>query len=307
MQQVKEFRDFEFECDFFLNVHYICQENTDLFWSDAQKKDISNWLRKAKIITNVFNSTWDSKQKLNQPLNETKLRITDLSGLIPQNIEERYAKLFNRWKFRNSDKKIIDGKEITEGEKTLIQMSFFNIIPEPKQITIEEIKDGFPLEEIDFIEQEIKANQPKHEKTIGSKVNLTVNKQLKLYLDYLANRKNDLLNKGTPEQTNLKLKVPQIALIHAYNGIQITRSNASEIARNYGYTNKSSGEGLFQDYTFYCNPANRKATPTLCTSKKLKNKILLLESITEHLIETVKQRALDEIKILKNVFENEYQ
>jgi hypothetical protein len=91
-----------------------------------------------------------------------------------------------------------------------------------------------------------------------------------------------------------RLKVPQIALIHVYEGRQITRENASEIASKYGY---KSGEGLFQDYTKYSSLSNRTGDPG--TDKKLQNKIKLIESITEHLTGNSKDRAIDEIKILK--------
>lgn len=113
-----------------------------------------------------------------------------------------------------------------------------------------------------------------------------------------------------PQQSETKtdkLKVPQIALIHVYEGLQITRENAGEIAAKHGYTAKNSGEGLFQDYTNYCSTANRKGKPTPCTPKKLKNKIELFESVVNHLSDNNKQRAIDEIQILKTIFENEYQ
>ncbi len=102
------------------------------------------------------------------------------------------------------------------------------------------------------------------------------------------------------------LKINQIALIHFYESNQITRENANEIAAQYGYTSTNSGEGLFQDYTFYCNTSNRKEKPTPCTPKKLKNKIALFESIIPHLVNGAKKRAIDEIKILKTAFANEY-
>ena len=104
-----------------------------------------------------------------------------------------------------------------------------------------------------------------------------------------------------------QLKVNQIALIHVYEGIQITRVNAAEIAAKYGYIKPNSGEGLFQDYIKYCSGTNRKGKPTLCTPKKLENKIKLFESITVHLTDKAKQWATDEIKILKTIFETEYQ
>jgi len=113
-----------------------------------------------------------------------------------------------------------------------------------------------------------------------------------------------------PQQTETKwdrLKVKQIAIIHVYEGLQITRENAGEIAAKHGYTAKNSGEGLFQDYTYFCSTANRKGIPTEYSSKKLKNKIELFESVVNHLSDNNKQRAIDEIKILKTLLENEYQ
>ena len=110
-----------------------------------------------------------------------------------------------------------------------------------------------------------------------------------------------------PQTETEKLKVNQIALIYVYEGIHITRENASGIAAKYGYTAKNSGEGLFQDYTTYSSAANRKGKPTLCTPKKLKNKILLFESIIEYLTDNAKQRAFDEIGMLKTIYETEYQ
>ena len=118
----------------------------------------------------------------------------------------------------------------------------------------------------------------------------------------ILNRKHINSNKPLRE-----LKVNQIALIHAYEGIQITRENADGIAAGYGYISKNSGEGLFQDYEFYCSPLNRKIKPNLCTPKKLKNKITLFESIIEHLTDKAKQRAIDEINMLKTIYETEYQ
>lgn len=99
------------------------------------------------------------------------------------------------------------------------------------------------------------------------------------------------------------LRIDQIALIHFYEANQITRDNGNEIARNYNHT---SGEKLFQRFTYYSSTANRKGKPTPCTPKKLKNKIELFESVVIHLSDKVKQRALDEIIILKTILEKEY-
>jgi len=113
-----------------------------------------------------------------------------------------------------------------------------------------------------------------------------------------------------PQQIEKKtngLKVNQIALIHFYESIQITRKNADDIAAEHGYTAINSGEGLFQEYSFFCSTANRRGKPTPCTPRKLKNKIELLESVIKHLTDNNKQRAIDEVNSLKTIFENEYQ
>jgi hypothetical protein len=109
----------------------------------------------------------------------------------------------------------------------------------------------------------------------------------------------------TPHQTETeKLKIEQIALKYAYEGIQITRENGNEIAKKYGH---NSGEKLFQRFTYFLSSANRKAKPTPCTPRKLRNKIELFESVLNHLSENNKKRAIDELNILKTIMENEYQ
>jgi hypothetical protein len=63
LNEVKQFNSFEFECDFFLNIHYLCKENSEKFWSEAHRKDITQWLGKARILTDVFKTTWDGLTK----------------------------------------------------------------------------------------------------------------------------------------------------------------------------------------------------------------------------------------------------
>lgn len=75
---VEEFNDFEFKCNFFLNIHYLCKENSDKFWSESHKKDITNWLRKARLGFAVFNTTWeksDQQKETEQPQQETSQPI----------------------------------------------------------------------------------------------------------------------------------------------------------------------------------------------------------------------------------------
>lgn len=109
-----------------------------------------------------------------------------------------------------------------------------------------------------------------------------------------------------PEKKASGLQIKQIALIHVYENLNITRKNADVVAQRYNYAAKNSGEKLFQEYTVYCSPLNRKGKPTPCTPKKLRNKIELFKSIVEYLSDRAKPRALDEIKILETIYESEF-
>lgn len=110
-----------------------------------------------------------------------------------------------------------------------------------------------------------------------------------------------------PKKNGSELSVKQIALISIYNDIQITRSNAKEIANKYGFASNTSGEGLYQDYTFFLSRANRIGNPSPFTQQKLKNKILLFESVSQYLKVEAREMAEDEIKCLKNRLEAEFE
>lgn len=117
----------------------------------------------------------------------------------------------------------------------------------------------------------------------------------------------DELKTSEPQQNDKpkpELTINQIALKYVYSEIQITRENGNKIAKEYGY---NSGEKLFQRFTYFSSPTNRKGKPNLCTPKKLDNKIKLIESIIELLPTDKQERAKDEVSILKKIYEAEYQ
>ncbi|WCM42696.1 hypothetical protein MG290_03180 [Flavobacterium sp. CBA20B-1] len=120
-----------------------------------------------------------------------------------------------------------------------------------------------------------------------------------LFQQYFKELQPQPIVKQKPE-----LKIDQIALKYAYEGLQITRENGNEIAKEYGH---NSGEKLFQRFTYFSSSANRKGKPNLCTPKKLDNKIRLIESIIELLPTDKQERAKDEVSILKKIYEAEYQ
>lgn len=99
------------------------------------------------------------------------------------------------------------------------------------------------------------------------------------------------------------LRIKQIALKYVYSSEQITRENGDDIAKQYGH---NSGEKLYQEFSYYSSAANRKGKPQPCTPTTLKNKIRLLESVIK-LVHTNKQsRVVDEITILKKIYDSEY-
>lgn len=110
--------------------------------------------------------------------------------------------------------------------------------------------------------------------------------------------------KSNKEKSAPELSIKQIALKLVYEGILVNRSNAKEIVKDYGHT---SGDKLFQEFTYFSSLANRKGNPSPATNKKFQNKIELFESVIELLSEANKQRALDELGMLKinrdNLFE----
>ncbi len=104
-----------------------------------------------------------------------------------------------------------------------------------------------------------------------------------------------------------KLTKPQIALIHIYKGKQITRDNASEIALQYGFAAKNSGEGLYHDFVKYANPTDRKARPTAETKITFKNKIKLFSSVLPYLEGSALDRAREDLAALERLFASDYQ
>ncbi|MFC7773316.1 hypothetical protein [Flavobacterium sp. GCM10027622] len=101
---------------------------------------------------------------------------------------------------------------------------------------------------------------------------------------------------STEERQKPQLSIKQIALKLVYEGAVVNRNNSQAIVKEYGHT---SGEKLFQEYTYFSSQANRKGNPSPQTLKKFDNKIELFESVIQLLSEPHKQRALDELNILK--------
>lgn len=115
-----------------------------------------------------------------------------------------------------------------------------------------------------------------------------------------------LLNPPEPIKTNEisvpQLSVNQVALIHHYKGIHITKDNADKIASDYGYTKKYSGKGLLDDYTFFAAKGNRLAIPDPPSKTKFNNKIKLLESVIEYLDKDQKEKLMNDIDSINSKY-----
>ncbi len=90
----------------------------------------------------------------------------------------------------------------------------------------------------------------------------------------------------------------EIALFFIFNGHQITRKNSKQIAFDFGYTSKESGEKLYQHFSFYSSRANRRGNEE--TRRKLINKINLFQKVSEKLTLINKEKIEEEIKLLRN-------
>jgi hypothetical protein len=116
------------------------------------------------------------------------------------------------------------------------------------------------------------------------------------YKEFLKKRLDNLQN-SPPDKIEKKLTLRQIALKYVYEDLSITENNNNESAKKHYY---NSGKKLMQHFTFFYDRNNRKAKPhPSYTIKTLNNKIELFESVIELLPDFKKNKAIDELTILK--------
>ncbi len=58
LEKVKSFNDYNFTCNFYINIHHLCNENADKFWSELHREEITKWLKNVPFITNISETTW---------------------------------------------------------------------------------------------------------------------------------------------------------------------------------------------------------------------------------------------------------
>lgn len=69
--EVKKVNDPDFEMNFILNIHNICKDNSQEFWNDSHRKNITNWLYKNASFDAGFTFKADNGTVQRVPLFET--------------------------------------------------------------------------------------------------------------------------------------------------------------------------------------------------------------------------------------------
>lgn len=105
-----------------------------------------------------------------------------------------------------------------------------------------------------------------------------------------------------PPHISPRLSLNQIALKYAWEGIAITKQNRDEIARKFGH---NCGNKLQQNYFKVMRKSGRVADPD-GSAKIMQNKIDLFESVIEIISPAFRDKAIEEVNILKAILERTY-
>lgn len=120
-------------------------------------------------------------------------------------------------------------------------------------------------------------------------------------IEYLQTEKNNITNSiftsGSIEKKIYSdFTIKKIALLLAYSKVPVTKENANEIIKKY---DKTSGAKLYMEYN-KLNTSIKRITDPDQSIKILKNKIQLFEDVIKIIDDKFKEKAIDELKILKS-------
>jgi hypothetical protein len=120
-------------------------------------------------------------------------------------------------------------------------------------------------------------------------------------IEYLETEKNNITNGNfisgfIEKKKNSDFTIKKIALLLAYSEVPVTKENANEIIKKY---DKTSGAKLYQEYN-KLNTSIKRITDPDQSIKILKNKIQLFEDVIKIIDDKFKEKAIDELKILKS-------
>lgn len=125
-----------------------------------------------------------------------------LIGLKPNNVDEFYSKEFNRWLLLKSSKVKFNERLIENPIERLFLMLPKNENGEPQDGVVEvsgTISEGYELYEDDFIHDELIILTPLY-KEIEKTTKTVLRKQLKQYIDFLNQRKEQIKKINTPKE-----------------------------------------------------------------------------------------------------------
>ena len=205
------------------------------------------------------------------------LGLTKAIESLYQDIDDRYCKQLNDIEIIKSIR-IREGKPIEDLENQLSKR-------EQQYAFLSKVTNNIILGNLHF----------SHIKKLEQAIIKTQMKFLSIQIEAIEKKKK-AIKKETSINTSPKLKVPQIALIMAYGNVNVNKENCNELIKPYGY---DSGDHLYNTFRNYMTPQKRIALPKSYTQTTLKNKIALIESVLEHLAETQRQRANNEIEALQ--------
>lgn len=199
-------------------------------------------------------------------------------------------------------------KEIEQKLRSILRQPNLTTVINSLDLFYSDINDkGFFLDyfEFDFLSQ--RRNKIKSDdETLGGVLKFAVIEQ---------NEKTEQLERWVKEQrskltdtnklfTEPKVKLKELALEFVYRGKIVNKQNADKVAQKFGFT---SGNKLYQYFSFFSSKVNRTAKPNAETKKTLLNKIDLFETVITRLPIADKQRAINELEILKSIYKSEYE
>lgn len=127
-----------------------------------------------------------------------------LMNLTEGNVSEVYNQNYDRWRYRVSDTVIVNGEDVSDSsERAFLQYHERKGKPNIESLTMSMTVGGIPVTEKDFILEETEKHQAKYEKVITDRAkNLSLIKKLEIYLNYLKQRKVELV-RSLPEDNQV--------------------------------------------------------------------------------------------------------
>ena len=116
LEKIKTFNDLDFQNTFFLNVHSICEEHAKEFWSKGHREEITTFLRHARILTDVFNHTWDYYNKPKDTKQENEPATKTIPLLSIETLKNNFDKIPIKNLYTYFQKALVETSYLTDSE-----------------------------------------------------------------------------------------------------------------------------------------------------------------------------------------------